>query len=55
MKKAKSLVLAGLAPASTGCFAQDVPAYPNKPVRVLVGFTAGSELDIVARLVTNEG
>jgi tripartite-type tricarboxylate transporter receptor subunit TctC len=54
MKKAKSWVLAGLALASTGCFAQDVPAYPNKPVRVLVGFTAGSELDIVARLVTNE-
>ena len=53
MKKAKSLVLAGLVLASTGCFAQDA-AYPNKPVRVLVGFTAGSELDIVARLVTNE-
>lgn len=54
MKKEKSLVLAALALVSTGCFAQDVPAYPNKPVRVLVGFTAGSELDIVARLVTNE-
>lgn len=54
MKKAKKLAFAGLALASTGCFAQDVPAYPNKPVRVLVGFTAGSELDIVARMVTNE-
>lgn len=54
MKKAKKLVFAALALASTGCFAQDVPAYPSKPVRVLVGFTAGSELDIVARMVTNE-
>lgn len=54
MKKAKGLVVAGLALAGFGCFAQDMTAYPNKPVRVLVGFTAGSELDIVARLVTNE-
>lgn len=49
-----SFVFAGLALAGTACFAQGVPAYPAKPVRVLVGFTAGSELDVVARLVGQE-
>lgn len=51
--KAKSWVLAGLALATTGAFAQEA-AYPNKSVRVLVGFSAGSELDIVARMVSQE-
>lgn len=54
MSKAKSFVFAALALVGTGCFAQGVPAYPNKPVRILVGFTAGSELDVVARLVGQE-
>ena len=45
--------LLGLTFISSCCFAQGGPAYPAKPVRVLVGFTAGSELDVVARLVTN--
>ena len=48
------LVLAGLALVSTGCFAQGLQAYPTKPVRMLVGFTAGSELDVVARMVGHE-
>lgn len=50
---AKSWVLAGLALATTASFAQEA-GYPNKPVRVLVGFSAGSELDIVARMVSQE-
>ena len=54
MSNAKSFVFAGLALVGTACFAQGVPVYPAKPVRVLVGFTAGSELDVVARLVTHE-
>jgi tripartite-type tricarboxylate transporter receptor subunit TctC len=29
-------------------------AYPSKPVRVLVGFTAGSSIDVVARILTQK-
>ena len=54
MSTAKAFVFAGLALGSAACFAQGGPAYPNKPVRILVGFTAGSELDVVARLVGKE-
>ena len=53
MSKTKCFAVAGLTFISSCCFAQGGPAYPAKPVRVLVGFTAGSELDVVARLVTN--
>jgi tripartite-type tricarboxylate transporter receptor subunit TctC len=54
MRKTKSFVFAALALAGSGCFAQGAPAYPAKPVRMLIGFTAGSELDVVARLVSHE-
>lgn len=54
MSTVKNFVLAGLALMGTSCFAQGLPGYPTKPVRVLVGFTAGSELDVVARLVAHE-
>jgi len=54
MGKAQSLAFAALALVGTDCFAQGVPAYPAKPVRMLIGFTAGSEIDVVARLVAQE-
>ena len=28
------------------------PAYPSKPVRILVGFTAGSSIDVIVRILT---
>ncbi|MGE3921297.1 MAG: Bug family tripartite tricarboxylate transporter substrate binding protein [Lautropia sp.] len=46
---AASIVLATLAPA-----AHADPTYPNRPVRVLVGFGAGSGTDILARIVAAE-
>ena len=46
---AASLALAALALTTPSVHAD--PAYPNKPVRVLVGFSPGGPTDIVARLV----
>src|ERR1700730_1253199 len=47
------LFLAALAVASTGGLAQ-VPAYPVKPVRVIVGFSPGGPTDVIARLVAQK-
>jgi len=54
MSTVNRVVLAATALFGTHCFAQGAPAYPNKPVRMLIGFTAGSEIDVVARLLANE-
>ncbi len=45
-------VVAGLAPA-TGALAQTA-SYPHKPVRIIVGFPAGTGPDIVARLLAQK-
>ena len=46
-----ALVALSLALAATGAGAQP---YPAKPVRVVIGFSAGSELDVVGRLVAQK-
>ena len=45
--------LAALALFSTVCAAQP-QHFPNKPIRMIVGFTPGSEIDVVARLLNQE-
>ncbi len=45
---ALSLVLVPLAATAT---AQDIQSYPNKPIRILVGFPPGGPADIAARIV----
>ena len=45
--------LAALALFSTVCAAQP-KHFPNKPIRMIVGFTPGSEIDVVARLLNQE-
>src|SRR3954471_6312130 len=41
-------VVAGLLLVATSAFAQD---YPSKPIRIVLGFSAGSTTDILARTV----
>lgn len=45
-----------LAAASLACVPQTAQsqAYPNKPVKVIIGFSAGSELDVIGRLVAQK-
>jgi tripartite-type tricarboxylate transporter receptor subunit TctC len=54
MKKTGTAFVACLALAASHVHAQATSSYPNKPVRVLIGFTAGSEIDVIGRLITNE-
>ena len=49
-RQALAVLLAGMATA-TGVRAQ---AYPSKPIRVLVGYTAGGAVDIIARAVSQQ-
>lgn len=46
-------LLAGLMPWA-GAHAQGAATYPNKPVRIIVGFPAGTGPDIVARLLAQK-
>lgn len=48
LRWARSAVLLALACAS---FALQAQSYPAKPIRVLIGFSAGSEIDTIGRLV----
>lgn len=47
---AAAVALTALVPAA----AQGDPGYPSRPIRVLVGFGAGSGTDILARIVSDE-
>lgn len=51
MKLAKIAVLAALAFLVTPGMAQSPRNFPNKPVRMVVAFTAGSETDFFARII----
>lgn len=50
MKKRQLLALTSLALAN-GPIAARAQAYPSRPVRLMVGFTAGGTIDVVARIV----
>src|SRR5262245_45706235 len=54
MNKATSLAGAALAMAAFAACAQDAGSYPNRPVRLIVGFTPGSATDITARMIAQK-
>jgi tripartite-type tricarboxylate transporter receptor subunit TctC len=47
----KRILIAALALLAAPALAQD---YPNKPIRILVGYAAGGGNDIIVRVMTNE-
>jgi len=54
MKFARIRVIAALGLITASFIAQSQQPYPTKPIRVVIGFSAGSELDVIGRLVTQK-
>lgn len=51
----RTLIACGAALLAAGpAMAEDVAAYPSKPVTIVVGYPAGGSTDLVGRLVANE-
>ncbi|MCM0035829.1 MAG: tripartite tricarboxylate transporter substrate binding protein [Burkholderiaceae bacterium] len=55
-KRIATTVALGVVTVSTTLFAQAQTAttYPDRPVKILVGFTAGGTTDVIARAIANE-
>ena len=58
MPSRRSLIAAVVASAATlvggGVFAQSAADYPNRPIKLIVGFAPGGSTDIVARIVAQK-
>lgn len=50
----RSLALLAASLVSTAVHGQGTDGYPNRPVRVIVGFTAGGPTDVIARLIAQK-
>ena len=51
--KGRAAAFAGSVAALVACIAQ-AQQYPTRPVRMVIGFTAGSEIDVVGRMLAQE-
>jgi len=52
IKSKRTWILAGLMLAVTALNAHAQPAYPSKPIKIVVGFAPGGGTDILARLIS---
>lgn len=48
------LATLAIAVAALPAHAQSTASYPNKPIRMIIGFTAGSEVDVIGRKIAHE-
>ena len=53
MQWSRTSLLFACAFLSHSCFAQPVSAYPDRPVRLIVGFPSGSGPDLVGRVLAD--
>ena len=49
-----AILVATIAGLHSAAFAQSAADYPNKPIKIVVSFTAGGTTDILAREVGNQ-
>ena len=54
MKCTKMAVVAALVLLSVPCIAQSQQHFPAKPIRMIIGYTPGSEIDVIGRMVAYE-
>src|SRR5262245_12154315 len=46
-----AVFLAAIAIPAPGIAAEDAASYPSRPIRVVIGFSAGSTVDVSARVI----
>lgn len=54
MNRTGTAVIVAVMLSGTPLAAQAQQRYPTKPIRMLIGFTPGSEVDVIARVVSHE-
>src|SRR6476469_597872 len=54
MKCTKMAVVDALVLLSVPCIAQSQLHFPAKPIRMIIGYTPGSEIDVIGRMVAYE-
>jgi len=50
----RRLILAALTWSAVSCWAQGTDAYPQRQIRLLVGFAVGGPTDVIARVLAKD-